>query len=163
MHGSFHEDHPPVLVQLQKERWDSILSWANSRFELQDRIKVFEGLLDIEQDRQVVEKLSQHVATSLDAWDLAAFERAVRSTKSFFVALRLVKAIQEREASFGVEEASLASEVEVESQTQRWGQVEDTHDVDHADIRKLLGSVAVAVQRQPDGDRLAKELFPHAQ
>lgn len=150
-----------MLVQLQKERWDPIIAWADKRFKLEKRTKVFEGLLDIEQDSHVVDTLSRHILTAFDAWDLAAFERAVRSTKSFLVALRLVQAIQEREAAFGVEEASLAAEVEVESQTQRWGQVEDTHDVDHADARKLLGSVAIAVQRETDGDRLARQIFAH--
>ena len=50
-----------------------------------------------------------------------------------------------KESEFGVTEAAEAAEVEVESQTLRWGQVEDTHDVDHADLRKTLASVACAV------------------
>jgi ATP synthase mitochondrial F1 complex assembly factor 2 len=48
-----------------------------------------------------------------------AMERATHTTKSFIVALALVK------RHLTVEEASLAAQVEVASQIQRWGEVED--------------------------------------
>lgn len=57
------------------------------------------------------------------------------TTKSFLVALALV------EGRLTVEEASLASHVEVDSQIDVWGEVEDTHDVDYQDVRRQLGSV----------------------
>ncbi|KAF8894692.1 hypothetical protein BD779DRAFT_1502408 [Infundibulicybe gibba] len=41
-----------------------------------------------------------------------------------------------------VEQAALAAQVEVASQIERWGEVEDTHDVDYHDVRRQLGSVA---------------------
>jgi len=49
-----------------------------------------------------------------------AFERAVYSSKSFIIALALVK------GRLGVEEASLASSVEVDAQIEKWGEVEDS-------------------------------------
>jgi chaperone required for assembly of F1-ATPase len=52
--------------------------------------------------------------------DLAAFERAVYTTKSFLIALALV------EGRITVEQASLASQVEVDSQIDIWGEVEDS-------------------------------------
>ena len=35
----------------------------------------------------------------------------------------------------------------MQSQINRWGSVEDSHDVDQAEMRRTLGSVAVAVVR----------------
>ena len=47
-------------------------------------------------------------------------ERATFTTKSFIIALALVK------KHLTVEEAALASLVEVNSQIERWGEVEDS-------------------------------------
>jgi len=65
--------------------------------------------------------------------------RAVYSTKSFIIALALVK------GRITAEEAGLASRVEVQSQINRWGEVEDTHDVDYRDIRHQLATVMLLV------------------
>jgi ATP synthase mitochondrial F1 complex assembly factor 2 len=90
-------------------------------------------------------------------------ERAVYHSKSFIIALALIR------GRLSAEEASLAAHVEVQSQINRWGEVEDSefmtalltdfytlrwelttperiaHDVDHRDIRRQLGSVAIMV------------------
>lgn len=47
-------------------------------------------------------------------------ERATYATKSFIIALALVR------QHLTVEQASLAAQVEVASQIQRWGEVEDS-------------------------------------
>lgn len=47
-------------------------------------------------------------------------ERVTLTTKSFIIALALVK------KHIGPEEASLAAHVEVNSQIERWGEVEDS-------------------------------------
>jgi len=80
-------------------------------------------------------------------------ERATYASKSLIIALALVK------KHLTVEQASLAATVEVNSQIERWGEVEDSefrsqcshlkalttliaHDVDYQDIRRQLGSAA---------------------
>jgi ATP synthase F1 complex assembly factor 2 len=94
-------------------------------------------------------------------------ERATYATKSFLIALALVK------RHLTVEDAAVAAQVEVSSQIQRWGEVEDcefniavlrrrslcnclpsriraaliidyftAHDVDFHDVRRQLGSAA---------------------
>lgn len=50
-----------------------------------------------------------------------------------------------RDAKFGVGEAAMAASLEVDWQTRRWGEVEDTHDVDKEDLRRQLGSVILLV------------------
>jgi ATP synthase mitochondrial F1 complex assembly factor 2 len=46
---------------------------------------------------------------------------------------------------FGIEEAAEACSIEVRWQTGRWGEVEDSHDVDREDLRRQLGSVVLMV------------------
>jgi ATP synthase F1 complex assembly factor 2 len=93
--------------------------------------------------------------SGLPAWELAGLERGVLATKSLLVAVRLIvewsrefaslRGDQEQYGRFGIEEAADASTVEVRWQTDMWGQVEDTHDVDREDVRRQLGSVVLLV------------------
>jgi ATP synthase F1 complex assembly factor 2 len=84
-------------------------------------------------------------------------ERVTFTTKSFIIALALVH------GSINAEQAALASQVEVASQIERWGEVEDcmyahrfhasyetelrhpAHDVDYHDVRRHIGSAACLV------------------
>ena len=65
---------------------------------------------------------------------MIGFERAVISSKSFVIALAL---IQRR---ITVEEAARAARLETIAQIDRWGMVEDSHDVDQEDMLRQLGS-----------------------
>ncbi|EIN07833.1 ATP12-domain-containing protein [Punctularia strigosozonata HHB-11173 SS5] len=130
----FHETEPPALVELQKKHWHPILDWARSTFGVE--IHAFDSLLAGPQPPETVQKFDE-IMQSLDAWELAALERTTYVTKSFLIALALVK------RQITAEEAALASHVEVNSQIQRWGEVEDSHDVDYHDVRRHLGSASV--------------------
>lgn len=46
---------------------------------------------------------------------------------------------------FGIEDALEACTAEVRWQTGRWGEVEDTHDVEKEDLRRQFGSVILLV------------------
>ena len=93
----------------------------------------------------------------LPAWELVGLERAVLAGKSLCVAARLVGEWseylngggrgeeRERGGLFGVEEACEACSLEVRWQTGRWGEVEDTHDVEREDLRRQFGSVVLVV------------------
>lgn len=143
------------MVQLQKEKWDPILAWTSQYFNLPP-IRIFTDILGVEQDKKIVESLRNHIST-YDQWDLSALERIIRSSKSFLIGVRLLESVKTgKEHEFGAKEAAEAAEVEVKSQTERWGEVEDTHDVDHADLRKTLASVACAVVK--DDAKLANEV-----
>jgi ATP synthase mitochondrial F1 complex assembly factor 2 len=83
-----------------------------------------------------------------------AMERVTFTTKSFIIALALLH------GRITAEQAALASQVEVASQIERWGEVEDcafvsfvralveayfrrlAHDVDYHDVRRHIGSAA---------------------
>jgi ATP synthase F1 complex assembly factor 2 len=94
----------------------------------------------------------------LEHWELVALERAVLAGKGVLGAVRLLVEWSEGPAGvgatrgdkgqtevFGVEEAARAASVEVSWQTGRWGEVEDTHDVEKEDLRRQLGSVVLLV------------------
>ncbi|KAN0063297.1 ATP synthase mitochondrial F1 complex assembly factor 2 [Thecaphora frezii] len=134
----FYESTPDILVRLQSQHWDPLLSWASSRFSVP--LSPFTSLLGNSHDPSVLPTFSSLLDT-LDAFELAAFERAVLTTKSFLIPVALLS------GHLDVEQAAQAAEVEVASQIQRWGEVEDSHDVDTSDLRRVLGSVAAAVVR----------------
>ena len=46
---------------------------------------------------------------------------------------------------FGIDEACEACSLEVRWQTGRWGEVEDSHDVEREDLRRQFGSVVLVV------------------
>ncbi|KAI0476037.1 hypothetical protein GGR56DRAFT_674539 [Xylariaceae sp. FL0804] len=108
----------------------------------------------------------------LDAWELAGLERAALAGKSLLGAARLLAEWSEGgagvgvfrdgdgdgdgvigagagagagEKRFGAEEAARLVSIEVDWQTGRWGEVEDTHDVEKEDLRRQLGSVVLLV------------------
>ena len=103
--------------------------------------------------------------SGLPAFELAALERGIIATKSLLVAARLVVEwstefahLQEKQRArsedglieiepdrFDIEKAAEAANLEVLHQTEQWGEVEDTHDVDKEDLRRQLGSVILLV------------------
>ncbi|KAK7756553.1 ATP synthase mitochondrial F1 complex assembly factor 2 [Diatrype stigma] len=107
--------------------------------------------------RQVVEGW----VAGLDAWELAGLERAVLAGKGLLGAARLLVewseggggvgrdgAVGEEslgKKKFGIEEATRLANIEVDYQIGRWGEVEDTHDVEREDLRRQFGSVVLLV------------------
>lgn len=134
----FQETQPAALVELQKLHWTPLLDYINSTYSTS--IAPFTGLLGGEHPEGTRETFQSHLE-ALQNFDLAAFERSVMLTKSFLVSIALVS------GQLSVEQAASAAEVEVQSQINRWGSVEDSHDVDQAEMRRTLGSVAIATVR----------------
>lgn len=94
--------------------------------------------------------------TGLPAFELAALERGVLATKSLLVAVRVLvewssewkrlpKGPGMDTGRFGINEAAEAATLEILHQTEQWGEVEDTHDVDKEDLRRQLGSSIILV------------------
>ena len=109
---------------------------------------------------------------TLTGYELAGLERATLAGKSLLAAARLVVEWSEEGAGlaaaaatssaaavgkgtkkFGVEEAARAVSLEVEWQTKKWGEVEDTHDVEKEDLRRQLGSAVLLVLGNGAGEK----------
>ncbi|KAK4701594.1 hypothetical protein P7C70_g4635, partial [Phenoliferia sp. Uapishka_3] len=113
----FHEDYPQQLVALQDEHWKPLIAWVSKTFDV--KVDIYEGILGNKQPADTVAKLAA-VVGSYDQFKLAAFERAVLASKSYLIALALV------EGHYSVDDAAKAAHVEVQSQINKWGEVEDT-------------------------------------
>ncbi len=67
-----------------------------------------------------------------------AFETAVLTMKSLLLAHAL------QAGRITVEQAEVAARLEVRHQITRWGEVEDAHDVDAAEMQRKLGACCAA-------------------
>lgn len=111
-----------------------------------------ESILPASQPQSTKESIRSWVS-QLDPHDLAGLERGILASKSLLVAVRLLvewsenfRHVQRSEVKkFGLEDAAEASSLEVNWQTEMWGEVEDTHDVDKEDVKRQLGSVVILV------------------
>ncbi|KAI0350069.1 ATP12-domain-containing protein [Trametes cingulata] len=129
----YHADEPAVLVKLQEAHWKPVLDWARETFGVE--LKVSDSLFVPTQPPDTLKKFEE-ILNNFSAWEMAAMERATYTSKSFLIALALIM------RSLDVDQAAQAAHVEVNSQIERWGEVEDTHDVDYHDMRRQLGSAA---------------------
>ncbi|KAJ3213952.1 ATP synthase complex assembly protein atp12 [Dinochytrium kinnereticum] len=136
----YHQEEPEALIELQKTYWDPLIEWVNKRFGT-DIEKTY-SLLSKKQSEASVEKLRAHLKT-LSPIELAGFERAVLSSKSFIIPLCLT------ERAITVDFAERASRLEVLHQIARWGEVEDAHDVDVQAIKRDLSSATLAFHTFP--------------
>lgn len=108
-------------------------------------------------------KIVEGWLSGLKAWELVGLERAVLASKSLIIGARLVCEWGESFADvrkamggtpttkgkvkrFGIKEAAEASSLEVAWQTKRWGEVEDTHDVEKEDLKRQLGNAILVMQ-----------------
>lgn len=98
----------------------------------------FEGILRVNQSQEVLVKFRQ-IIEQYDNVTLAAFEKAVLRSKSFMIGLALI------ERAITVEFASKAAMLEVLHQIDRWGEVEDAHDMEREDLKRQLGSSIIAI------------------
>lgn len=144
------------LRQIQKETSEQIISYLNTTvWPGVEIVPVLDGntIMPANQSEVTNSIISGWIA-GLPAFELAGLERAALATKSLLIATRLLiewsqefRDVQRQgaETRFGIEEAALASTIEVRWQTGMWGEVEDTHDVEKEDLRRQLGSAVLMV------------------
>ncbi|RUS18086.1 hypothetical protein BC937DRAFT_89159 [Endogone sp. FLAS-F59071] len=135
----YHQEYPESLVALQERDWVPVIEWARREHGVE--LFATTHMVALRQPEGTKARL-RGVLEAMDPIELAAFERTCMTSKSFLIALALVK------KAITVEEAARAAHVEVNSQIERWGMVEDSHDVDREDMRKSLGSAACAVKTE---------------
>ena len=113
-----------------------------------------DSILPLAQPAETTQMVEQWLMR-LPAFELAGLERAFLASKSLLIATRLVvqwsdafselRDIGSADEEFNIEQAAAASSSETKWQTDRWGEVEDSHDVNNEDLRRQLGSVIVLV------------------
>ena len=154
IHDSVNETRKP-LRERQREVAEPIIGYLQAHVFPGCEINPIlspDSIVPIPQPQATREVIKSWVQ-GLPAFELAGLERGILATKSLLVATRMVaewgqmfaatrKSGSER---FGIEHATEAASLEVMHQTEQWGEVEDTHDVDGADIRRQLGTVVLLV------------------
>lgn len=142
----------PIIAELTQKIWPGI--------ELKPTLDP-QSIRPVEQPSATRAVIRGWVA-GLPAWDLAGLERAVLAGKSLCVGARLVMEWSEEFAHlpdvdrgvprdsnaqqrFGIEQAAEACSLEVRWQTRKWGEVEDSHDVEKEDLRRQFGQVVLVV------------------
>ncbi|KAH8908048.1 ATP12-domain-containing protein [Coniochaeta sp. PMI_546] len=157
LQSSTINDHGESLREVQERVTVETIAWLTTH--VWPGVEI-EPVLDGESimpksQKPGVREVIQGWVTGLDHWELAGLERGVLASKSLLTGARLVAEWSEGDAGvgkkvpadkkFGVEEAARAASVEVDWQIGRWGEVEDTHDVEKEDLRRQLGSVVLLV------------------
>lgn len=166
---------PRSLREIQRRTAQPILAYLTSRVWPGARLHPVLDTASILPTKQpeTTKSIIRGWITGLPAYELAALERGALATKSLLVATRLLVEWSEefrrlqnipgggdgdgvadedlpgggqrKKTRFGVDEAARACSTEVTWQTDLWGEVEDTHDVDREDLRRQLGSVVLLV------------------
>ncbi|KAG9051111.1 hypothetical protein FS837_011957 [Tulasnella sp. UAMH 9824] len=113
----FHEEHPPALVRLQAKHWEPLIQRIEKDYGV--KINIIKSLFGAGQP-PATKRILAAVIEDFDEWELAALERSVYSTKSFLAGFALVK------GHLSVDDLANVAQVEVLSQIETWGEVEDS-------------------------------------
>lgn len=116
------ELYPPVIDEAQQ-------TWGVTLHTLDTEHTLFGSRQTDATKRKVLDWMNR-----LDPWQFTALEKATISAKSLIAGMNIVNHTKTPD-----EIADLVN-LETKLQTEQWGEVEDTHDVDFADIRRTLGS-----------------------
>ncbi|KAJ2875426.1 chaperone [Coemansia aciculifera] len=130
-----HEKYPRVLVELQQRHYVPIVEWARREYGIE--ISLTSDMFALQQTKEAADTL-RSVLASFSPLKLAALEKATMAAKSLLIGLALV------EHHVTAEDAAMAAQVETNSQTQLWGQLENAHDIEDAALRQTLGASACA-------------------
>src|SRR5690242_606495 len=88
LHQSYFQDYPESFVAMQDAHWRPLHAWLETTISV--KLVTTDGIVPIKQSPETIARLRQEIA-AFDDLTLAAFEKAVMSSKSFIVALALVK------------------------------------------------------------------------
>jgi chaperone required for assembly of F1-ATPase len=108
----YRAERPAPLVARQAERWDPLLGWARSQYDVE--FEVASGVMHKRQPRATVERLRQAVLTR-DAFWLAGLSHLVTVSGSLLIALALA------EGATDLETAWAAATLDEQWQAETWG------------------------------------------
>lgn len=162
--GQLRRKQEQLYLPLIKEFEDYFSAYAKSRGMGDNKVKL--TYLDCEKDglrgnrqtsstREVILRWMEELST----FQLVAFEKAVLNTKSFMCGFSLLRSncsdpllmkhffqLNKTQGDYfykSVEEIAELANLEVIFQTNEWGEVEDSHDVDKVDWLRNLSSAAI--------------------
>ena len=132
---SYYSDGPAELIKLQSECWDPLHHVLNFKYGI--KLRKTKSLFGLKQDESTM-KAIRTLLSQMTPIRLAAMERAVLLFKSIAISLLLIN----KDISLG--QAIKAHTVELDSQIQKWGHIEDSHDVDEANMKRWAASISLS-------------------
>lgn len=132
----YFQDYPESFVKMQSKYWASLLDWINKDCGL--NIKFTNSIQSVKQSDEVISYFKDELLR-LDPLSLAAFEKGVMTTKSFIIPYALFQ-----NPNYSVEDAATAARLEQLHQIERWGEVEDSHDVERERLKRDLSVIRIA-------------------
>ncbi|XP_013791253.1 ATP synthase mitochondrial F1 complex assembly factor 2-like [Limulus polyphemus] len=132
----YRVNEPAELEQLQKEKWDPVISWFQQRYQVE--MKVSDSLLAPVIPQQTKETLQKHLFSFSD-YALLGVSFAVENLKSLVLTLSLV------DRFLDVETAVSLSRLEVEFQTDQWGRLEWAHDLEQMQVQSKVAAAVLFV------------------
>ncbi|ELU12261.1 hypothetical protein CAPTEDRAFT_114697 [Capitella teleta] len=132
----YRVEHPQELVDLQTKEWDAILNWIMERYHIYIEATTGFGVPTVPTETREI--FRQHLQ-SFNDFALVGYQQAVEVVRSIFIAYALI------DRHISVEKAVNLSRLELDFQTEKWGNVEWHHDVDLYEYRARLASAALFV------------------
>ncbi|WBW71689.1 mitochondrial F1-FO ATP synthase chaperone Atp12 [Schizosaccharomyces osmophilus] len=128
------EEYEGKLLKEQQKKWLPLKKAFEEKFDV--HLKHLDGdggLVACKQSTETHDKIQKWLS-SLNPWQLAAFERCVASSKSFILSTLLL------EGELSSDEVVELTNLELCFQTNKWGTLEDVHEMDHHDLRQKVSS-----------------------
>ncbi|XP_075035320.1 ATP synthase mitochondrial F1 complex assembly factor 2 [Mixophyes fleayi] len=122
----YRVEEPPALVEVQKQEWDPILTWAEDWYNVE--IGSSTSIMGPVIPQETKEVFHRRLA-SYNFWALTGIEFIINQLKSFVLTMGLLDRV------LTVEKAVLLSRLEEEFQIQHWGNVEFAHDYDVQELQ----------------------------
>lgn len=153
-----HAEYEGTLRSAQNEMYLPIISaierflskFSSGPLRLQVLDADLHGLRGNAQSEEVREAARKYLNT-LNLWDFTVFEKTVFTTKSFICAILLLESkakCSSLNMKLSMEEIAKCATLETIYQTDRWGEVEDTHDVDKRDVRRNINAAAIVAYEE---------------
>ncbi|XP_032429253.1 ATP synthase mitochondrial F1 complex assembly factor 2 [Xiphophorus hellerii] len=146
----YRVDEPPGLVELQRNEWDPVLHWIESRYNV--TIGSSSSILGPQIPEGTRETFRQHLG-SFSLWSLTGLEFVITQLKSLVLSLGML------DRHLSVERAVLLSRLEEEYQIRRWGNVEWAHDYDMYELQARTAAGALFVHLSSESSTVKHKLM----
>lgn len=132
----FRSNDPPELVDFQNEKWNPILDWFQSRYQVETNVS--EDVSSVTVSEQGLQEIRKQLL-SHNTWSLIGLNFAAENMKSLILTFALTN------HQIDIETAVYLSRLETIFQVNRWGNVEWSHDVDKAQTTSRVAAAALFI------------------
>lgn len=150
--GELRKEQQRLYYPLKKEMEEFFTQYSKDGQnivlkELDTEVSGLVGNKQSEETRNAVKEFLD----SLDTWELVALERTTLTCKSLLCGVAVVRKNRpDDQFDYSLDDLARAATLETVMQTKRWGEVEDTHDVEKVDVRRVLSASSLLCFRKPN-------------